>query len=32
MPLYRRVDRNMQLLEYECSSFDEAFRTRGAER
>jgi len=32
MPLYRRVDRNMQLLEYECSSFDEALRTRGAER
>jgi len=32
MPLYRRVDRNMQLLEYECSSFDESFRTRGAER
>jgi len=32
MPLYRRLDRNMQLLEYECSSFDEAFRTRGAER
>jgi hypothetical protein len=32
MPLYRRVDRNMQMLEYECSSFDEAFRARGAER
>jgi hypothetical protein len=32
MPLYRRVDRNMQMLEYECSSFDEAFRTREAER
>ena len=27
MPLYRRVDRNMQLLEYECNAFDEAFRT-----
>ena len=27
MPLYRRLDRNMQLLEYECSAFDEAFRS-----
>ena len=26
MPLYRRVDRNMQILEYECAGFDEAFR------
>jgi len=31
MPLYRRLDRNMQILEYECSAFDEAFRT-GPER
>ena len=27
MPLYRRIDRNMQLLDYECAAFDEAFRT-----
>jgi hypothetical protein len=27
MPLYRRVDRNMQLLDYECGAFDEAVRT-----
>ena len=26
MPLYRRLDANMQLLEYECSTFDEAVR------
>jgi hypothetical protein len=26
MPLYRRIDRNMQLLEYECAAFEEAFR------
>jgi hypothetical protein len=32
MPLYRRLDRNMQLLEYECTAFDEAFRTGPAER
>jgi hypothetical protein len=32
MPLYRRVDRNMQLLEYECTAFDEAFRTGPSER
>jgi hypothetical protein len=32
MPLYRRLDRNMQILEYECSAFDEAFRTGPAER
>jgi hypothetical protein len=31
MPLYRRLDRNMQILEYECSAFDEAF-TAGALR
>ncbi|MBI3047245.1 MAG: hypothetical protein HYY76_02945 [Acidobacteria bacterium] len=31
MPLYRRIERNMQLLEYECAAFDEAFRTRAAE-
>ena len=31
MPLYRRLDRNMQLLEYECAAFDEAFR-EGPER
>ena len=24
MPLYRRLDTNMQLLEYECYQFDEA--------
>mgnify|MGYP000501171130 FL=1 len=27
MPLYRRLDSNMQILDYECSAFDEAFRT-----
>ena len=27
MPLYRRIERNVQLLEYECSAFEEAFRT-----
>ncbi len=32
MPLYRRLDRNMQLLDYECSAFDEAFRTGPADR
>lgn len=32
MPLYRRLDRNIQLLEYECTAFDEAFRTGPAER
>ena len=26
MPLYRRMDRRMQILEYECYAFDEAFR------
>jgi hypothetical protein len=26
MPLYRRMDRSMQILEYECYAFDEAFR------
>jgi hypothetical protein len=26
MPLYRRLDSNMQILDYECSAFDEAFR------
>ncbi|MDA1185059.1 MAG: hypothetical protein O2930_10505 [Acidobacteria bacterium] len=26
MPLYRRLESNMQLLDYECSAFDEAFR------
>jgi hypothetical protein len=31
MPLYRRLDRNMQLLEYECTAFDEAFRTGPSE-
>jgi len=31
MPLYRRIDRNMQILEYECAAFDEAFRTGPAE-
>ncbi len=31
MPLYRRLDSNMQLLDYECSSFDEAFRTGPAD-
>ncbi|OFW07555.1 MAG: hypothetical protein A3I61_14795 [Acidobacteria bacterium RIFCSPLOWO2_02_FULL_68_18] len=31
MPLYRRIERNMQLLEYECAAFDEAFRARTAE-
>ena len=32
MPLYRRLDRNMQILDYECSAFDEAFRTGPAEQ
>ena len=32
MPLYRRLDRNMQILEYECSAFDEAFQNPPAER
>jgi hypothetical protein len=32
MPLYRRLDRNMQLLEYECSAFDEAFQNPPSER
>jgi hypothetical protein len=27
MPLYRRIERNMQILDYECAAFDEAFRT-----
>ena len=27
MPLYRRLDSNMQILDYECTAFDEAFRT-----
>ena len=31
MPLYRRIDRNMQVLEYECAAFDDAFRTGPAE-
>jgi hypothetical protein len=26
MPLYRRLDRNMQILEYECYAFDEVLR------
>jgi hypothetical protein len=29
MPLYRRIERNMQLLEYECAAFDEAFDLAG---
>jgi len=32
MPLYRRIDRNMQILEYECAAFDEAFREASAGR
>jgi hypothetical protein len=32
MPLYRRLDRNMQILDYECYAFDEAFRTGPAEQ
>ena len=32
MPLYRRLDRNMQILEYECSAFDNAFQNPPAER
>jgi hypothetical protein len=32
MPLYRRLDRNMQILEYECSAFDDAFQNPPAER
>ena len=32
MPLYRRLDRNMQILDYECYGFDEAFRTGPAEQ
>jgi hypothetical protein len=24
MPLYRRIDRNVQILDYECHAFDEA--------
>lgn len=32
MPLYRRLDQNMQLLEYECSAFDDAFQNPPAER
>jgi len=32
MPLYRRMDRNMQILEYECYAFDEAFREGPAPR
>jgi hypothetical protein len=31
MPLYRRIERNVQLLEYECAAFDEAFRDGPAE-
>jgi hypothetical protein len=27
MPLYRRIERNMQILDYECAAFDEAFST-----
>ena len=26
MPLYRRLESNMQILDYECTAFDEAFR------
>ena len=26
MPLYRRIERNMQILDYECTAFDEALR------
>jgi hypothetical protein len=29
MPLYRRIDRNMQILEYECAAFEEAFNLAG---
>jgi hypothetical protein len=32
MPLYRRLDRNIQLLEYECAAFDEAFQNPPSER
>ncbi|MBI4887536.1 MAG: hypothetical protein HY824_10610 [Acidobacteria bacterium] len=32
MPLYRRLDSNMQLLDYECTAFDEAFRSGPAEQ
>ena len=32
MPLYRRMDRNVQILEYECYAFDEAFREGSAPR
>jgi hypothetical protein len=32
MPLYRRLDRNMQILDYECYAFDEAFRTGPVDR
>ena len=32
MPLYRRIERNMQILEYECAAFDEAFREGPAGR
>jgi hypothetical protein len=28
MPLYRRIDRNMQILEYECAAFDESLAGR----
>jgi hypothetical protein len=31
MPLYRRMDTNMQLLEYECYAFDEAFHAGASE-
>jgi hypothetical protein len=32
MPLYRRLDPNMQILEYECYGFDEAFGVGPAPR
>ena len=32
MPLYRRLDTNMQILEYECYLFDEASRAGPAPR
>jgi hypothetical protein len=31
LPLYRRIERNMQILEYECAAFDDAFREGPAE-
>ena len=32
MPLYRRLDPNMQILEYECYRFEETFRGGPAQR